>query len=218
MIAAGTSLVATTPPIPNDPTLVPLLITVADLPAGWQATDAPPLTPDPIDPSAAGDPCYTLTHTFDTIYAGPHAVAAFGAGGLNLLVEMVFRMADQFAPAVLVQTYMANLAACPVYPNPGAIESTTTFETIPFPPFGVVTAAYRGTSSFGGFVTLSVLIAVGDKLMQFVHAGGDGDTTLLQQVVAIAVQRAAAVPASPALPAPPTPAPPLKPTPTLPSG
>ena len=87
----ATSVAAST--ASGDPSLVPLLLTVDDLPSGWQSIPTPAAAGRADHRRGTGDPCTALAHVFDTAYSGPNAATGFASGGLNLITDIVFRPA-----------------------------------------------------------------------------------------------------------------------------
>ena len=188
-IGGGAAAAASAPG--DDPSLVPLLLTVADLPSGWQSMAVPPLQAEPSTAGAADDPCNALAHVFDTAYAGPHAATGFSSGGLNLITDIVFRLPDSTAASGLVTAYSADLTACPTVTGPDGL--TTTYTPIACPALGDATAAYRGTWRFANFVVLFVTFSVDDTVITLEETGAGEDTTLLQQLAAVSADRATPV-------------------------
>ncbi len=174
---------------PDDPTLEPLLLTVNDLPPGWQPISTPPLQAEPADAAAPDDPCNVLAHQFDAAYSAPHAAAGFSSGGLNLLFDIVFRLAGNDAASSLVNTFIGDMARCPTVTGDNGM-TTTTYTPVPFPALGDTTAAYKGTWQIGNFIVLFVIISTGDKVILLDETGGGDDTTLLESAARIAVDRA----------------------------
>jgi len=187
-LALGSAPASAAPAPPDDPTLVPLLLNVADLPSGWQARETPPLQPLPEDGSGPDDPCNALLHQFDTAYNAPHAIAAFSSGGLNLLVDIVFRLESSDATSALTRTFIDDMAACPTVTGIDGL--TTTYTPIPFPALGDVSAAYKGTWQLGGLITFFVIIAAFDNVILLTETGAGEDTTLLESVANVAFNRA----------------------------
>ena len=188
-IGSGASVTASTPG--NDPSLVPLLLTVADLPSGWQEMAVPAALAESSTEGAPDDPCTTLAHVFDAAYAGPHAATGFSSGGLNLITDIVFRLPDRTAASGLVTAYSADLTACPTVTGPDGL--TTTYTPVAFPALGDATAAYKGTWQFANFIVLFVTFSVDDTVITLEETGAGDDTTLLQQLAAVSVARATPV-------------------------
>ena len=183
---------ATAPPNGDDPELAELLLTGADLPPGWQPFDVP-FTVDPIDPNAdPDDPCLRFWHAFDAGLASPHATAGFMSGQYRFITETVFRLESPAATSELVQTLIADLAACPGVT--GIDGNVTTFAPLPFPAFGDVSAAYRGEMSVMGmtFVTLISAAAIDDLVITVSISDPTADEQLFERLTMIASDRAAA--------------------------
>jgi len=185
-IGSGASVTASTPG--NDPSLVPLLLTVADLPSGWQEMAVPATLAETSTAGAPDDPCNALAHVFDTAYSGPHAATGFSSGGLNLITDLVFRLPDRTAASGLVTAYSADLTACPTVTGPDGL--TTTYTPIAFAALGDATAAYKGTWQFANFIVLFVTFSVDDTVITLEETGAGEDTTLLQQLAAVSADRA----------------------------
>jgi hypothetical protein len=188
MLAPSAGALATTPPpTGDDPELATLLLTVADLPPGWNpfAMPAPPTA----DPGAdLGDPCNALLHRFDLAYVAPHALAAFTSGQFGVLAHVVFRLDSPEAASDLVEAHIGDAAACPVLT--GADGLTTSFTALPLPELGDVSAASRGEWALGGIVLFHSAVAVGDTVITVDISGQGGDPALLEELTTIAVERA----------------------------
>ena len=178
---------ATTPPNGDDPELAALLLTVADLPSGWQSfeTPVPPTADSGID---LDDPCTALLHRFDSAYAAPHAVAGFMSGSFGVLAHVVFRLDSPEAASDLVELHIGDVAACPVLT--GADGLTTTFTPLTFPELGDVSAASRGEWELGGIVLFHSVAVVRDLVITVDISGQGGDAALLTELTELAVQRA----------------------------
>jgi hypothetical protein len=221
LVAPATGVAATTPPGgTEDPTLAPLLLTVADLPAGFAPFAMPPLTSDPLAPDVpADDPCYGLWHGFETAYAAPHAAAAFLRGTHAVVVHLVFRLESPRAASGLVQSFSDDMTACPVVT--GADGNTTTFTPHPLPLVarGDAWAAYSGVWEFAGFVLLIAMVAVDDIVVVVDISGPGAPSDMLLELTALAVQRVEGAADDDGGATPPGGAPPVtKPELTLPSG
>jgi hypothetical protein len=186
----ATNGVATAPPPPNSPALVPLLVTVDDLPAGWSPVETPPLAAEAItgDPN---DPCNVLLHTFDTAYAAPHAVAGFSSSGMNLIVDIVFQLASPIGATLTTAKFVEGLAACPTVTGVDGLK--TTYAQVPFAAVGEFSAAYQGTWELGGFTVLFAIVLDGDIII-LLDETGTADTTLLADLAAVSVARLESAP------------------------
>ena len=188
MLAPSAGALATTPPpTGDDPELAALLLTVGDLPPGWNPVAIP--APPTADPGAdLGDPCNALLHRFDIAYGAPHAIAGFTSGSLGVLAHVVFRLDSPEAASELVEAHIGDAAACPVLT--GADGLTTTFTALQFPQLGDVSAASRGEWALGGVVLFHSVVALGDIVITVDISGQGGDPALLEELTTIAAERA----------------------------
>jgi hypothetical protein len=192
LLVPTAAAMAETPPNDDDPELAALLLTVDDLPPGWQPFETP-FGVDPVDPNAdPNDPCVRFWHTFDAGSVSPHATAAFMSGQYRIISETVFRLENPAAASELVQTFIADLAACPGVT--GIDGNVTTFVPLSIPDFGDVSAAYRGEMSVMAmtFVTLISAAAIDDLVITVSISDPTADEQLFERLVVLASDRVAA--------------------------
>ena len=180
--ATATASATTSEPMAEPASLDDLLLTVPDLPDGWETMDVASAEED--GPNAASNICGKATGNLDwTTDAGATAKAGFSAGQGTVLVQQVSRLDGDTAQAALDE-FAAAAAACDQWQ-----EEDVTFDVQPLdvPSLGEQMVAVRASAEMQGMSLTIDMVGwrhgdIDDGVVLF-RFGGGADTDELVTIL-----------------------------------
>jgi hypothetical protein len=191
VVAAILLVSSSAPPdttIASDPELEQMPLTLDDMPTGWAEDTSGALDEDDDDEPDVCENGEPAPFEFDEAHPdAPQATITFTAGFIDYVDQRLARLPSDDEVRDGIDLVRQAFERCPT--TIGDDGSSLTVSEMSFPNVGDDSIAYRGTSDAVPFPVVFIIVGVDDKVMLLTGIGEGADMELLEDLIAIAVDR-----------------------------